>query len=152
MRTAYPISRRSIPSAPLATKTGVEQPLPEVIVNTSSQREVAPESQGSEADETQAQELQPDLIFIDIGLSKQNGIEAGRQISRIVPTATILFVSQINDEDAVEEALSNGGKGYVWKQEQRIDLEPAIEAVLRGSRFVSTGVAKSHPPSRGASR
>jgi len=38
------------------------------------------------------------------------------QICRIVPAAIILFVSQISDADVVEEALSNGAKGYVLKQ------------------------------------
>jgi len=95
----------------------------------------------------QAQELQPDLILLDIALPKLNGIEAGQQISRIVPAVTILFVSQTSDADVVEEALSNGAKGFVWKQDAEIDLVPAVEAVLRGARFVSPGVAKFRPPS-----
>ena len=47
----------------------------------------------------------------------------------------------------VEEALSNGAKGFVLKQDAGIDLVPAVEAVLRGAHFVSTGVAKFHATS-----
>lgn len=94
-----------------------------------------------------ARELQPDLILLDIGLPKLNGINAADQISRIVPAATILFVSQISDPDVVEEALSTGAKGYVWKQEAGVELLPAVEAVLGGAHFLSTGVAKSHATS-----
>ena len=96
-------------------------------------------SDGLEAVE-KAQALKPDLILLDIGLPSLNGIEAAHRISRLIPTATILFVSQISDADVVQEALSNGAKGYVWKQDAGIDLMLAIEAALRGAHFVSSGI------------
>lgn len=82
-----------------------------------------------------AEELQPDLILLDIGLPTLNGITA----ARLVPRAIILFLSQENDADIVAEALSNGPKGFVRKQNASTDLLPAIAAVFRGDRFVSTG-------------
>ena len=95
-----------------------------------------------------ATELRPDLVLLDIGLPTLNGIEAGRQISRIVPAPTILFVSQISDAEVVEEVLRNGAKGYVLKQDSSVDLVPAIQAVLCGAHFFSVGVAKSYATSR----
>ena len=83
-----------------------------------------------------AEELQPDLILLDIGLPTINGIEAACRISRVVPGAKILFVSQINDADVVTAVLSNGAKGYVRKENALTDLLPAVESVLRGDRFV----------------
>jgi CheY-like chemotaxis protein len=44
-----------------------------------------------------AEELQPNLILLNIGLRKLSGIEAAHRISGLVPNATILFVSQNND-------------------------------------------------------
>ena len=96
-------------------------------------------SDGLEAVE-KAEVLKPDLILLDIGLPGLNGIEAAQRISRLIPTATILFVSQISDADVVQKALSNGAKGYVWKQNAAIDLMLAIETVLRGANFVSSGI------------
>jgi DNA-binding NarL/FixJ family response regulator len=84
-----------------------------------------------------AEELQPNLILLDIGLPTLNGIEAACRISRLVPAAKVLFVSQNNDADVVTAALSNGAKGYVRKENALTDLLPAVEAVLRGDRFVS---------------
>ena len=92
------------------------------------------------------EELQPDLILLDIGLRTINGIEAAYRISRLVPSAKILFVSQNNDADVVAAALSNGAKGYVRKQNALTDLLPAIEAVLRGDRFVSRGLHTEEVP------
>jgi DNA-binding NarL/FixJ family response regulator len=96
-------------------------------------------SDGLEAVE-KAQALKPDLILLDINLPSLNGIEAARRISRLIPAAAILFVSQICDEDVVQEALSNGAMGYVWKQKAGIDLLPAVESALQGTRFVSSGI------------
>jgi DNA-binding NarL/FixJ family response regulator len=91
-----------------------------------------------------AEESQPDLILLDIGLPKLNGIEAAHRISRLVPAAKILFVSQENDADVVSAALSNGAKGYVLKLDANRELLPAVESILRGKDFISTGVPKPH--------
>jgi DNA-binding NarL/FixJ family response regulator len=88
-----------------------------------------------------AEELQPDLILLDIGLPKLNGIEAAHRISQLVPRAKILFVSHDNDAEVVAGALSNGAKGYVQKQNANKELLPAIEAVLGGGRFISESQA-----------
>jgi DNA-binding NarL/FixJ family response regulator len=90
-----------------------------------------------------AEELQPDVILLDIGLPTLNGIAAAHQISRLVPRATILFLSQENDPDIVAEALSNGAKGFVHKQDANTDLLLAIETALRGDRFVSTRLERA---------
>lgn len=88
-----------------------------------------------------AEELQPDLVLIDIGMPKLNGIEAAHQISQLVSGTKILFVSQEEDPDVVAEALSNGAKGYVQKQNAEKELLLAIETVLQGGRFVSEGLS-----------
>jgi len=98
-------------------------------------------SDGLEAVE-KAQALKPNLILLDIGLPGLNGIEAAHRISRLIPKATILFVSQISDADVVQEALRNGAKGYVWKPDAGIDLMLAIEVALRGAHFVSSKLVK----------
>ncbi len=88
-----------------------------------------------------AQELQPDLILLDIGLPNLNGIEAAKRIHQIAPRTKILFLTQNNDADVARAALSNGTRGYVLKADAQRDLFPAIEAVLQDRRFVSRGLA-----------
>jgi DNA-binding NarL/FixJ family response regulator len=87
-----------------------------------------------------AKELQPDLILIDIGLPKLNGIEAAKRIRRLAPQAKLLFVSQESDPDVVQETFRLGARGYVHKPLALSDLLPAIDAVLVGKRFVSSGL------------
>jgi DNA-binding NarL/FixJ family response regulator len=87
-----------------------------------------------------AQELQPDLVLLDIGLPNLNGLEAGRRIRKVFPNSKILFLSQESSPDVVRAALNLGALGYVYKPRAQSDLLPAIDAVLGGKRFVGSGV------------
>ena len=88
-----------------------------------------------------AQELKPDLIVLDIGLPKLNGIEAAQRIRRLSPQSKILFVSQESSADVVQKAFSLGGCGYVVKMEAAGELLAAVDAVLRGEQFVGSRFA-----------
>jgi DNA-binding NarL/FixJ family response regulator len=58
-----------------------------------------------------AVELKPGLILMGIGLPSLNGIEAARQIRKLVPEAKIIFLSQESSADVVQQALSVGASG-----------------------------------------
>ena len=75
---------------------------------------IAEASDGLEAVHV-AEQLQPDLILLDIGLPKLNGIEAARRIRKLCPESKIVFLSQESSGDVIEEALNSGGTGYVVK-------------------------------------
>ena len=66
-----------------------------------------------------AQELQPDLIVLDIGLPALNGIEAARRIRQLSPESKILFLSQESSVDAVQEALGLWGSGLRCQSTRR---------------------------------
>jgi DNA-binding NarL/FixJ family response regulator len=84
-----------------------------------------------------AGELQPDLILLDIGIPRLNGLEAARQIRKVSPKSKILFLSQESSADVIEEALDLGAMGYVVKSHAGTGLLAAVEAVRRGGKFVS---------------
>ena len=88
----------------------------------------------------QAQQMQPDLVVLDIGLPTLNGIEAARQIRLLSPNSTILFLSENLSLDIVEEAMRTGASGYVLKSDAASALSPAVEAVLQGQRFLSASL------------
>lgn len=87
-----------------------------------------------------AEELKPDLILLDIGLPKLNGLRAAREIRRLVPECKIIFVSQESSAELVQEALGLGAKGYVAKARVGNDLLFAVEEVLQGRQFVSNNL------------
>jgi len=90
-----------------------------------------------------AEELQPDLILLDIGLPSLNGIEVARQIRKVSPKSKILFVSQESSADVVQGAFDAGAHGYVLKGDARRELLEGVNAVLRGERFVGTRFSDS---------
>ena len=94
-----------------------------------------------------AEQLQPDLILMDIGLPTLNGIEVARQVRKLSPQSKILFVSQECSADMIEEALSFGAMGYVIKAQAGSELLVALEAVRDGRQFVSGGGLSLGPPS-----
>jgi len=102
---------------------------------------IAEASDGSEA-VAKAEELKPDLVVLDIGLPKLNGIEAARKIRQISPGSKLLFLSQNNDLHVVSAALGIA-QGYVYKPDFREDFLSAVQAVLQGQQFVSSSL-KSH--------
>ena len=85
-----------------------------------------------------AEVLQPDLILLDIGLPKLNGIEAARRIRKVAPDSKIIFLTQESSAEVVETALSLGARGYVLKEDAERDLLAALEAVILGRTFVSS--------------
>jgi DNA-binding NarL/FixJ family response regulator len=100
---------------------------------------IAESSDGLDAVQ-KAQELQPDLILIDVGLPKLNGIEAVRRIRQLSPSSRILFVSENRSADVAQEALNNGGSGYLFKSDVTSELLAAVKAVLAGKRYISANL------------
>jgi len=104
---------------------------------------IAEVSDGIEA-VRRAEELQPNLILLDVGLPSLSGIEAARRIHKLSPESKIIFLSQESSADVVQEAISLGAWGYVVKARAASDLLPAVQAVREGKRFISKGLLGQH--------
>ena len=87
-----------------------------------------------------ARDLIPDLILLDLNLPDTNGLDVQQELRKKAPFARVLFVSGCRDEDVVRCALSNGAGGYVLKANADQELVPAMESVILGERFVSSGL------------
>ena len=92
-----------------------------------------------------AQELKPDLIVLDIGLPKLDGLEAANRIRQDAPNAAIIFLTLIRDKDVVRAALRTGARGYMLKTDAESELLPAVAGVLGGDKFVSREIEGIDP-------
>lgn len=79
-----------------------------------------------------AQQLQPDLVLLDIGLPGISGIEAAAHILRVSPGSKIIFLTENDCPTIKEAALNTGARSYVRKSDAAYLLLPAVEAVFNG--------------------
>jgi DNA-binding NarL/FixJ family response regulator len=97
------------------------------------------------------QELQPDLVVLDVGLPKLNGLEAARLIRQVSRNSKILFLSTGRSPDVISEALKIGAAGYLLKENAGLHLLPAVRAAIRGEDFLQFTILPEHKaePSQG---
>jgi DNA-binding NarL/FixJ family response regulator len=83
-----------------------------------------------------AEQLQPDLVLLDLGLPTMNGIEVARRIRKLSPNSKILFVTQNASREVAQGALRTGANGYLLKAEAT-NLPVAVETIISGEQYVS---------------
>lgn len=95
-----------------------------------------------EAGIARALERKPDVIVLDMRLPKVNGIEALHRLRSELPVAKIIVFTGTLKEETLRLAQSHGADAFVEKSHGLGELKKAIEAVLRGERYVTAGVAE----------
>jgi len=89
-----------------------------------------------------AKQLTPDVVLLDISMPELNGIEAARQLRKLLPRTKLVFVTMHTDATFVTEAMRAGGSGYVAKQSAPTELVTAVEEVLRGRTYLTPLVTR----------
>lgn len=86
--------------------------------------------------------LKPDVVILDISMPLLNGLDAGEQIKRRMPSIKLVFLAMSDDAELAAEAFKRGAAAYVLKQAGGDELVTAIRAVLRGRSHLSSAVAR----------
>ena len=89
---------------------------------------------GKEAIE-KAMELKPDLIILDVTMPVMNGLDAAREIVKILPNTPVLMLSMHENKQIIAEAKSIGAKGYVTKMQASEALLRAVDALMTDQIF-----------------
>lgn len=83
-----------------------------------------------------AQELQPDIIVMDLGLPDISGLETIRLIRGQDIRSRIIVLSMYIRREFVMPAIEAGCDGYVPKSSTHTSLLEAIRVVLTGERYL----------------
>jgi PAS domain S-box-containing protein len=83
-----------------------------------------------------AKALRPDIVVMDISMPNMNGLEATREIKRLLPESGIVILSQHETREMVRQAFKMGARGYVVKSAISSDLLAAIKKVHQHGTFL----------------
>ncbi|MCU6432957.1 response regulator transcription factor [Undibacterium sp. Jales W-56] len=87
-----------------------------------------------------AASLKIDLILMDINLGNVNGITLTSRFSREYPDIAIIMLSMHEKAEYVSQAMQAGARGYVLKGAPAEEIITAIENVMSGKNYFSSGL------------
>ncbi len=108
-----------------------------MMLNAQSDFEVIGEAQDGRQAIQEAQRLQPDVILMDITMPDMNGIEATRQIKKLLPETKVLILTMHEHDEYVFQALRAGASGYMLKEAADTDLISALRVIQNGQFYLS---------------
>ncbi|MGE8064631.1 response regulator [Pseudomonas sp. NPDC089569] len=85
--------------------------------------------------------FEPHVLIMDISMPRMSGLEALRQLRVDRPGLPVIMLSMHGTHDCVVRALQDGASGYVLKDAVDIELQLAIEAVLKNHRYLSPKIS-----------
>jgi len=97
---------------------------------------------GSEALEL-VRQLSPDLILLDITMPDGNGFEVLDQVTKLYPEIRVIVLTVHEAGEYALRAVREGAAGYLPKSAASIELEQAIQTVIRGERYISPQTAQN---------
>jgi DNA-binding NarL/FixJ family response regulator len=83
----------------------------------------------------------PDVVVMDLQMPDLNGIDATRELRRVVPSAAVLVLTMFDDDDSVFAAMRAGARGYVLKGAEHQEIARAITAVAAGEAIFGPAIA-----------
>ena len=93
------------------------------------------------------EELDPDVILLDLNMPGLGGLSTTEILLERRPETRILVLSMHDSPEYISSALSHGAMGYVLKDVPTEEIKLAIDAVMRGQRYLCTGAQGSLAPS-----
>ncbi|MQR01581.1 response regulator transcription factor [Glaciimonas soli] len=79
-----------------------------------------------------AAELKPDLVILDIGIPRINGLDVIKRLSLNMPRIKVLVLSTQNPRHFAARCLQAGASGYVCKENNIADVIGAAKALMDG--------------------
>ena len=116
------------------------------LLESCAQWEICGEaSDGLEAVE-RAKSLVPDVVVMDIGMPRLNGLDATKQIRKELPKTRVLILSQDDSPHMLTAAADAGALAYITKSEVARHLLMALDEIAAGRSFGRTGKSSAKSP------
>jgi DNA-binding NarL/FixJ family response regulator len=89
-----------------------------------------------------AKKLRPDVVLMDIAMPLLNGLEATRQLLKVLPATKVLILSAHDADAYVAQAIEAGAVGFLLKQSSAPDVYRAVHELHSGKSFFSPSISK----------
>ncbi len=89
-----------------------------------------------------SESLKPDLVILDIAMPQLNGLDAGEQLKRMLPSCKVVFMTMNMEPEVAAEAFRRGASGYVVKSATAAELVTAVRRALRSESYLSPLITK----------
>jgi two-component system, NarL family, response regulator NreC len=91
---------------------------------------------------TQAIQLRPDIVIMDMTMPELNGLDAAVQIKRRLPRTEILMFTAHETEELIREVFEAGAKSFIFKSEAHHFLVEAIQSLSQHKPFFTSKVSE----------
>jgi DNA-binding NarL/FixJ family response regulator len=88
-----------------------------------------------------ADDHDPDVVILDVGMPKLNGIDVAARLQKLKRPPHVIILSMHADVSYIIRALAAGARAYLLKDATDEDLLPALRTVASGKPFFSPAVA-----------
>ena len=106
------------------------------LLDTEDDIDVVGEAADGELALALARRSLPDVVVMDLGMPKVDGIEATRVLKEEFPDCAICVLTVFDDDEHLFQALKAGADGYVIKDGPPEQLTGAVRAVASGESFL----------------
>jgi DNA-binding NarL/FixJ family response regulator len=91
---------------------------------------------------TQAGELKPDLVLLDLSMPEMDGLTALPQVLAAAPDAEVVVLTASEDEHNLLGAIRGGAAGYLLKSEPPERIVAFLRGVAQGEAALSGPIAR----------
>jgi DNA-binding NarL/FixJ family response regulator len=88
-------------------------------------------------------ELKPDLVLMDIRMPGKDGIQATAEIKKAVPSAKIVMLTSLAEDESLIRAVKAGASGYLLKTLDGAELARCLSDIEAGKDPFSSGLEES---------
>jgi DNA-binding NarL/FixJ family response regulator len=89
-----------------------------------------------------ARQLRPDVVLMDVRMPDLDGITATRELSQVVPGASVLILTTFEQDDYIFSALRAGASGFMLKRTRPEELIAAVHTIAAGDSLLSPSVTR----------
>lgn len=110
------------------------------LLGTEKDIEVIGEAKNGAEAVSNAVELQPDIVIMDLMMPKMDGVEATKELLRKAPSVKTILLTTYGTSDGIAHALKAGARGAVLKNADNSELAKAIRIVAQGGDYISPDI------------